>query len=139
MLALVVCVVVALLCSQAQSSIVINEIMYNHAASEMFEFVELYNRDAANAVSLSGWRFLIGVPRHHAFRACVCMRMRPVLFLTRGFSLGFQRHRDRHHVRFQRIRRCQRLCRVGARSIRLSAAVLSAVGQSAVGSVVQFA
>lgn len=65
-IALVCVVVVALLCSQAQSSIVINEIMYNHAANEMFEFVELYNRDAANAVSLSGWRFIIGIDASRA-------------------------------------------------------------------------
>lgn len=57
--------ILLLCCSWAQSSIVINEIMYNHAASEMFEFVELYNRDATNAVSLSGWRFLIGT--HHTY------------------------------------------------------------------------
>jgi hypothetical protein len=42
------------------AAVIINEIMYHHAANEMFEYIELFNSDAAVAASVSGWRLKIG-------------------------------------------------------------------------------
>ena len=62
----------------AAQSVVINEIMYHHPANEMFEFVELHNRDAAVAANVAGWRLMIGNC------ACACAFFVPPVFLTRS-------------------------------------------------------
>jgi hypothetical protein len=57
---LALCALVGLLVPSIDADIVINEIMYHHPANEMFEFVELFNNDAAATVNMQGWRIRIG-------------------------------------------------------------------------------
>ncbi len=43
-----------------RANVIINEIMYNPAGDDDFEWIELYNSDS-NSVSLDGWEFTDGI------------------------------------------------------------------------------
>jgi|GEM_PF-3581170 len=49
-----------LIAAFAQANVLINEIMYNPAGDDDFEWVELYNSDS-NSVPLNGWKFTDGI------------------------------------------------------------------------------
>lgn len=68
-----------LLVRRTAAAVVINEIMYHHAANEMFEYVELFNSDAASAVSVSGWSLKIG-PNSRLTRTNPCLPFQSALF-----------------------------------------------------------